>query len=208
MKTASVKTQNISLKEKLFADLTTLGYGILPAKTDGADVILTDYQGLSELIEGGSADVAIVLLYDGSIDKDEGFLLKAHEILLIPYTINELELRLKLALIKQGNYIQELKRHGNTLAVDGMTIDFDNYEVIVDGTPLDLTFKEYELLKCLISHRGRVYTRDQLLSNVWGYDYYGGARTVDVHIRRLRAKLGRYESYIETIRNVGYRFKK
>jgi len=208
MKTASVKTENISLKENLLADVTALDYDILPAETNGADVIIADCRELGKLVGSNREYAAIVLLYDGSVDEDEGLVLKAHEIILIPYTLNELELRLKLALIKHGNYGQELKQHGNTLVVAGMPIDFDNYEVAIDGVPLDLTFKEYELLKCLISRRGRVYTRVQLLSNVWGYDYFGGARTVDVHIRRLRAKLGRYESYIETIRNVGYRFKK
>ena len=71
---------------------------------------------------------------------------------------------------------------------------------------LDLTFKEFELLKFLAQHPGRVFTRAQLLQEVWGYDYYGGTRTVDVHVRRLRAKLGDHEALIGTVRNVGYRF--
>ena len=75
------------------------------------------------------------------------------------------------------------------------------------GQPLDLTFKEFELLKYLAQHPGRVFTRAQLLQEVWGYDYFGGTRTVDVHVRRLRAKLGpEHESLIGTVRNVGYRF--
>lgn len=74
-------------------------------------------------------------------------------------------------------------------------------------TPIDLAYKEFELLKYLVQHPGRVFTRAQLLQEVWGYDYYGGTRTVDVHIRRLRAKLGgEYEHLIGTVRNVGYRF--
>ena len=72
---------------------------------------------------------------------------------------------------------------------------------------LDLTFKEFELLKYLAQHPGRVFSREQLLQEVWGYDYYGGTRTVDVHVRRLRAKLGtEHEQLIGTVRNVGYRF--
>jgi DNA-binding response OmpR family regulator len=71
---------------------------------------------------------------------------------------------------------------------------------------MDLTFKEFELLKFLAQHPGRVFTRDQLLSEVWGYDYFGGTRTVDVHIRRLRSKLGDLDSLIGTVRHVGYRF--
>ena len=74
------------------------------------------------------------------------------------------------------------------------------------GRPLDLTFKEFELLRFLATHPSRVFTREQLLSEVWGYDYFGGTRTVDVHVRRLRAKLGDLESLIGTVRNVGYRF--
>src|SRR5690606_3313860 len=75
------------------------------------------------------------------------------------------------------------------------------------GRPIDLTYKEFELLKYLVQHPGRVFTRAQLLQEVWGYDYYGGTRTVDVHVRRLRAKLGpEHEQLIGTVRNVGYRF--
>ncbi len=86
-------------------------------------------------------------------------------------------------------------------------IDEASYVVQLDGRGLDLTFKEFELLKFLAQHPGRVFTRQQLLQEVWGYDYFGGTRTVDVHVRRLRAKLGPdYEASIGTVRNVGYRF--
>jgi DNA-binding response OmpR family regulator len=88
-----------------------------------------------------------------------------------------------------------------------VTIDEATYTAKVRGRLLDLTFKEFELLKFLAQHPGRVFTRAQLLQEVWGYDYYGGTRTVDVHVRRLRAKLGpEHEMLIGTVRNVGYRF--
>jgi DNA-binding response OmpR family regulator len=88
-----------------------------------------------------------------------------------------------------------------------LTIDEATYTTRLRGRVLDLTFKEFELLKYLAQHPGRVFTRAQLLQEVWGYDYFGGTRTVDVHVRRLRAKLGaEYESLIGTVRNVGYRF--
>ena len=88
----------------------------------------------------------------------------------------------------------------------GVVIDEASYTARVSGQPLNLTFKEFELLKYLAQHPGRVFTRQQLLTEVWGYDYYGGTRTVDVHIRRLRAKLGvDHENLISTVRNVGYR---
>ena len=76
----------------------------------------------------------------------------------------------------------------------------------VHGKPLDLTYKEFQLLHFFATHPSRVFTREQLLSEVWGYDYFGGTRTVDVHVRRLRAKLGDLEQLIGTVRNVGYRF--
>ncbi|MEU7900078.1 response regulator transcription factor [Nonomuraea sp. NPDC049152] len=88
-----------------------------------------------------------------------------------------------------------------------LAIDEATYTARLRGRALDLTFKEFELLKYLAQHPGRVFTRAQLLQEVWGYDYFGGTRTVDVHVRRLRAKLGpEYESLIGTVRNVGYRF--
>ena len=87
-----------------------------------------------------------------------------------------------------------------------LVIDEGSYTASVAGRPIDLTYKEFELLKFLAQHPDRVFTRAQLLQDVWGYDYYGGTRTVDVHVRRLRAKLGhRHEGLIATVRNVGYK---
>jgi DNA-binding response OmpR family regulator len=88
-----------------------------------------------------------------------------------------------------------------------LIVDTNGYTASLHGRPIDLAYKEFELLKYLVQHPSRVFTRAQLLQEVWGYDYYGGTRTVDVHIRRLRAKLGgEYEHLIGTVRNVGYRF--
>lgn len=112
------------------------------------------------------------------------------------------EIRVRIAM---------LRRHsggggGSTIRLGPMTIDADTYRVTVAGRPLDLTFKEFEVLRFLAAHAGRVFTRPTLLREVWGYDFYGGTRTVDVHIRRLRAKLGpEHEDLIETVRGVGYR---
>jgi DNA-binding response OmpR family regulator len=92
------------------------------------------------------------------------------------------------------------------LSHSGVSIDESSYQATASGRPLDLTFKEFELLRYLVANPGRVFTREQLLSDVWGYDYFGGTRTVDVHVRRLRFKLGDRESVIGTVRNVGYRF--
>lgn len=205
MKTVSVITENFALKEKLFFDLATLGYRISSSSVGNSEILIVDYANLKTLGEADSGKVVLVLLDIGE-DWDNVILSKVDDVLVTPYDTAELELRLELALVKRGKFESGLAE--NVLVVDGMTIDVDSYEVTIDGVPLDLTFKEYELLKCLITGRGRVYTRDQLLNIIWGYDYYGGTRTVDVHIRRLRAKLGHHESFIETVRNVGYRFKK
>jgi DNA-binding response OmpR family regulator len=89
----------------------------------------------------------------------------------------------------------------------GLALNLETYQASIEGRPLDLTYMEYELLKFLTQNPGKVFTREILLSRVWGYDYYGGARTVDVHIRRLRAKLGEeHANLIQTVRSVGYRF--
>ncbi len=102
------------------------------------------------------------------------------------------------------------RKHGvdseNYVRCGALAIDLSNYRVTVDDEPLVMTFKEYELLRFLAMNAGRVFTREQLLNRVWGYDYFGGARTVDVHIRRIRAKIEiRGHAFIETVRNVGYR---
>jgi DNA-binding response OmpR family regulator len=112
------------------------------------------------------------------------------------------------ARVRQALY----RRHGvdtrNVLALGDLVMDLANYTVHIAGRPVELTYKEYELLRFLATNRGRVFTRETLLNKVWGYDFYGGARTVDVHIRRLRAKIeDRHAPFIETVRNVGYRFR-
>ncbi|GAA4891231.1 response regulator transcription factor [Tessaracoccus lubricantis] len=92
------------------------------------------------------------------------------------------------------------------LVAGPIRVDGAAYTASLDGAPLDLTYTEFELLRYLMQHPGRVLSRETLVSQVWGYDYYGGTRTVDVHVRRLRAKLGQFDYYIGTVRNVGYRF--
>ena len=116
----------------------------------------------------------------------------------------EVEARLRLATGRLG---ATTTVDSATIRVGELTIDQETYAAKLKGRPLDLTYKEFELLKFLAQHPGRVFTRDQLLREVWGYDYFGGTRTVDVHVRRLRAKLGsEYESMIGTVRQVGYKF--
>ncbi|HZP90336.1 MAG TPA: response regulator transcription factor [Actinomycetota bacterium] len=114
----------------------------------------------------------------------------------------EAEIRVRLAMLAR----RAGTAPGETIRLGPMTLDADSYRVTVAGRALDLTYKEFELLRFLASRPGRVFTRPALLREVWGYQFYGGTRTVDVHIRRLRAKLGpEHESLIETVRGVGYR---
>jgi len=120
----------------------------------------------------------------------------------------EIDARIRLAIgrfaamaVSSGEQPSDEIRHGE------LVIDEATYTAKLHGRTLDLTFKEFELLKYLARHPGRVFSRAQLLQEVWGYDYFGGTRTVDVHVRRLRAKLGDAEGLIGTVRNVGYRFE-
>jgi DNA-binding response OmpR family regulator len=118
----------------------------------------------------------------------------------------EHEARIRLA-IGRLHAAGEDEPEAHVIRTGEVVVDDAAYTATVGGRPLDLTFKEFELLKYLAQHPGRVFTRDQLLQEVWGYDYFGGTRTVDVHVRRLRAKLGpEHETLIGTVRNVGYRF--
>ena len=116
----------------------------------------------------------------------------------------EVEARLRLAV---GRVAAQQTPATEEIRSGDLAIDEATYQARVGTRPLDLTFKEFELLKYLAQHPGRVFTRAQLLQEVWGYDYFGGTRTVDVHVRRLRAKLGpEREALIGTVRNVGYKF--
>ena len=117
--------------------------------------------------------------------------------------LNEEELRLRIARLIQQQTVADddtVIRHGS------LAIDLERYKVTVDEDVVDLTYKEYELLRFLASNPGKPFTREALLNQVWGYDYYGGSRTVDVHIRRIRAKIEQRDQFIDTVRNVGYRF--
>jgi len=152
------------------------------------------------LISTGISAPLIIVLSEGglaAVSHEWG----SNDIILDSAGPAELEARIRLAIAKY-----RADKDVGTINSSGVTIDESSYSAKVHGKPLDLTYKEFELLKFLAQHPGRVFSRDQLLSEVWGYDYFGGSRTVDVHIRRLRAKLGDLEGLISTVRNVGYRF--
>ena len=127
------------------------------------------------------------------------------DFVLKPYVLDELPVRIQRLLLRErkpGGQSTEHLRSGD------LVIDLPRCEVAIAGRVIDLTFTEYELLKLLVSQKGTVLTREALLNKVWGYDYFGGDRTVDVHITRLRSKIGDTDhNLIETVRNIGYRFR-
>ncbi|HEX4107689.1 MAG TPA: response regulator transcription factor [Solirubrobacteraceae bacterium] len=128
------------------------------------------------------------------------------ELLVAPWTLGELRLRIGRASRRFG-----LADHpeAEIVRVRGLEINLATYQVTIDGRPVDFTFMEYELLRFLVTHPNRVFAREALLNRVWGYDYYGGTRTVDVHVRRVRAKLGaEHAARLHTVRSVGYRFER
>jgi DNA-binding response OmpR family regulator len=149
---------------------------------------------------GESAPPLIAAVEESSLDRDA--LDFAGDIIVEPFSDAELLTRVRLALIKASGELS-----ADTIKRGDLLIDVGNYRVLLNQQPVDLTYKEYELLKFLATNDGKVFTREALLNRVWGYNYYGGARTVDVHIRRIRSKIETgTHTYIETVRNVGYRF--
>ena len=151
-----------------------------------------------------TSNIPIIMLTarGDEVDKILGLELGADDYLTKPFSVRELGARVK-SLLRRVAPQQESEPQ--TLRAGDIMIDITNYEAFKGGEKLSLTLKEFELLKVLVLSRGKVLTRDFLLDRIWGYEYYGETRTVDVHIRHLRQKLGE-EPYIETVRGVGYRF--
>lgn len=173
----------------------------------GADAVILDLRDVSptalRLLSESYSEHGVVLVVLVPADQLERISvdLSVDDFLVLPASAAELARRVERAL---------WRRHGidteNFVRCGSLTLDLSNYRVTVDSEPLVLTFKEYELLRFLAMNAGRVFTREQLLNRVWGYDYFGGARTVDVHIRRIRSKIEIHgHAFIETVRNVGYR---
>ena len=157
-------------------------------------------QAVSEATEAGLAAVALLQRFDlHKIDPSRGTV----EFCFPPITPEEVLVRLTVARVRSKG-----PEGSNILVHGGLVIDLDRYEVTLDGGKVDLTYKEYELLKFLAQNPGRVFSREALLRSVWEYDYFGGTRTVDVHIRRLRSKIDDLEHrFVDTVWNVGYRFR-
>jgi DNA-binding response OmpR family regulator len=173
-----------------------------------ADVILVDARidlvgakSLCKILNTTGLDAPLVLVVtEGgltAVSTDWG----VDDVILVTAGPAEVDARVRLAIGRQN-----VDQVSTRIQTSGITIDEASYSAKVHGRPLDLTYKEFQLLHFFATHPSRVFTREQLLSEVWGYDYFGGTRTVDVHVRRLRAKLGDLEQLIGTVRNVGYRF--
>ncbi len=135
-------------------------------------------------------------------DKIQSLDLGADDYLVKPFGVMEMVSRVKAVLRRCQSEVKE-----NVLKVDSLVLNLDEHTVSVDNQRVNLTYKEFELLRLFLSHPGMAFTRDQLFNEVWGMDYFGESRTVDMHIRTLRQKLGNYGRMIETVRNVGYRLE-
>ena len=173
-----------------------------------SDLILVDARGdlagaksLCKILQATGISVPLMLILTegglAAVNAEWG----ADDVILATAGPAEVDARIRLVIGRQSD-----DQRNSKISASGVVIDEASYSAKVRGRPLDLTYKEFELLRFLATHPSRVFTREQLLSEVWGYDYFGGTRTVDVHVRRLRAKLGDQESVIGTVRNVGYRF--
>lgn len=198
----------------LIHDITCVQPTISDVLTSGCDVVLID--AVTSAVQAAQLckslhelDHNVVLL----AVVDEAVLIAVngewgvHDFFLVQASPAEIDARLRCVagvLDPAGTQPQP-----EVISVGALTIDELAYTAKIRGKPLDLTYKEFELLKYLFAHTGQVFSRSQLLQEVWGYDFFGGTRTVDVHVRRLRAKLGpEYESMITTVRNVGYKANK
>ena len=199
--------------------LSSEGYHVIEAEDgesalknfrDGIDLIILDIMmpGVSgvtvcrKIRERSNVPVLFLTAKSREEDKLVGFMAGGDDYLTKPFSYGELLGRVKALLRRAAPQNEE----EGILHVGGLTIDVGNYEAFRNGEKLSLTLKEFELLKLLVLSRGKVLTRDFLLDRIWGYEFYGETRTVDVHIRHIRQKLGDDAHYIETIRGVGYKF--
>jgi DNA-binding response OmpR family regulator len=164
---------------------------------DNPDLAITVARKLRE-----EYNLAVLIVVDrtltADLDDKEGF----DDFVLTP--VDQTELRVRLSRLG----VEEIEVSDNPVLRHGdLELNTATYQAYLAGRPVDLTYMEYELLRFFVEHPNRVWSREQILSKVWGYDYFGGSRTVDVHVRRLRAKLGEERaSWITTVRSVGYRF--
>lgn len=191
--------------------------GITMVHTEKPDLILLDimlpgkngYDICRELRgEGNNTPIIMLTAKNEEIDKVLGLEFGADDYISKPFGIRELMARIKAVLRRYENNAHEsTSTNEHILKIDDLEINIQRHQVTVSGKLVELTLKEFELLSYLAENRGHVITRDQLLDKVWGIEYAGETRTVDVHIRYLRKKLGDEDKYIETVRGKGYKLK-
>ena len=186
----------------ILVDVPEVDCILLDARRD-----LPSAKALNKLLQStGVACPIITIATEGSLsamNADWGF----DDVILDTAGPAEIEARIRIAIGRRDDANLASDPTAHEIRQGDVVIDENTYTAKIKGRSLDLTFKEFELLKHFAQHPGRVFTRAQLLQEIWGYDYFGGTRTVDVHIRRLRSKLGpEFEAIIGTVRNVGYRF--
>ena len=179
--------------------LSTLAADLVVVAIDGA-ALGSDMRSLPQRLKEKTRLPVVTLLSNDSLDVLE-YAADVDDFVMEPWNANEVTARVRRIL--QRKMAEENK---DLIKCGDVAIDLARCEVVYRGRLVELTFKEYELLKFLVTNKGRVFSRESLLNSVWGYDYFGGDRTVDVHIRRLRSKLDESDC-IETVRNIGYRFR-
>lgn len=210
-----------SRMRKLVRDfLTKNGYSVLEAE-DGEkaidvffsckDIALVILDVMMPKLDGwqvcreirSESKVPIIMLTAKSDERDEllGFELGVDEYITKPFSPKILVARVEALLRRSNAFADEL------IEIGGITLDKAAHQVLIDGSPIDLSVKEFELLTYLIANKGVALSRDKILNNVWNYDYYGDARTIDTHVKKLRSKLGEKGEYIKTIWGMGYKFE-
>lgn len=175
-----------------------------PGQLPGLLILIDDVERIAARIadDPALAELPTLVVADSTRLATGGYTSAGHELILHPFHQLELETR-----IARAQRAVQGPANSDVIVTGTLELNTATYQVRVDGEPVDFTYVEYELLKFFVLNPDRVFSREALLSNVWGYDYYGGARTVDVHIRRLRAKLGHeHATRIRTLRSVGYRW--
>ena len=173
------------------------------------DVMMPELDGFSAVREiRKQSDTPVIMLSarGEEYDRIHGFELGIDDYVVKPFSPKELMMRVAAVLKRSGQ--AEKPAESDIISIDGLTIDFTARRVSVDGQELNLSPKEYELLFYMVRNRGIALSREKLISDVWGYDFFGDDRTLDTHIKLLRRQLGRYADRITTLRGVGYRFEK